>query len=123
MYQHDADEGARMEWEATAHGFTCQVNADWLLICNPKKKGKEWSWEASGPTGYDVFGGWASSKEDGQRAAEAMYRGLQGTDARERAALQERAVIVAYLREQSAMFDAPTLAEAADDIETGEHLT
>jgi len=102
-----------MEWEATAHGFTCQVNADWLLICNPKKKGKEWSWEASGPTGYDVFGGWASSKEDGQRAAEAMYRGLQ--------ALEERDAVVFYLLAQAAEFDAPTLAEAAADISHGEH--
>ena len=103
-----------MNWEKTQHGYACRVNDDWTLMCNPKKKGDEWSWEASGPTAYDVFGGWAPSKEDGQRAAEAMYRGLL--------ALQERAAVVAYLREQGAMFDAPTLAEAADDIENGEHV-
>jgi hypothetical protein len=123
---------AMIEWkeDADIEGWSGGVGSTWALDIWPHAKGG-WSWcIITDDAGREVPEGWDLTLEDAMVHSERAYVGwLDGTGEHDETAdivadavAQERAAVVAYLREEAylKLYEA-TPEDVSDHIERGEH--
>ncbi len=121
-----------IEWkeDADIEGWSGGVGSTWALDIWPHAKGG-WSWcIITDDAGREVPEGWDLTLEDAMVHSERAYVGwLDGTGEHDETAdivadavAQERAAVVAYLREEAylKLYEA-TPEDVSDHIERGEH--